>query len=56
MEADQMIFEAILEPLIVDSVSEVFEKQRFDAQGAFEILVDEEIEDSLIVARHRFCK
>ena len=56
MEVDQMIFKAILEPLIVDSVSEVFKKQRLDAQEASENLVDEELADSVIVARNRFCK
>ena len=56
MEADQMIFKAILEPLIVDSVSEVFKKQRLDAQGASENLVDEENAESVIVPRNRFCK
>ena len=56
MEADQMIFKAILEPFIVDSVSKVFKKQRLDAQGASENLVDEELPDLVIVARNKFCK
>ena len=56
LEADQMIFEAILEPLIVDSVSESFKKQRLDDQVASEILEDEELPASAIVARNRFCK
>ena len=56
MEADQMIFKAILEPLIVDSVPEVFKKQRLDAHEASEILVDEEFAESSIVARHKFYK
>ena len=49
-----MIFKAILEPLIVDSVTEVFKKQHLDAQGAFENLVDEEIADMVIIACNRF--
>jgi hypothetical protein len=56
MEADQMIFKAILEPLIVDSVTEVFKKHHLDTQGASENLVDEELADTVIVARNRFCK
>jgi hypothetical protein len=56
LEADQMIFEAILEPLIVDSVSESFKKQRLDVQVAFEILEDEDLAESVIIPRHKFCK
>ena len=51
-----MIFKAILEPLIVASVPEVIKKQRLDAQRASESLVDEEIADTVIVARNRFCR
>ena len=51
-----MIFKAILEPLIVASVPEVNKKQCFDAQGASESLVDEEIVDTVIAAHNRFCK
>jgi hypothetical protein len=56
MEANQMIFKAILEPLIVDSVIDVFKKQRLNAQGASENLVDEELADTVIVVRNQFCK
>ena len=56
MEADQMIFKVILEPLIVASIPEVIKKQRLDAQRAFESLVDEEIADTVIGAHDRFCK
>ena len=56
MEANQMIFKAILEPLIVDSVFEVFKKQCLDAQRASENLLDEEIADTVIIARNRFYK
>ena len=51
-----MIFKAIVEPLIVASIPEVIKKQRFDAQGASESLVDEEIADTVIEAHNRFCK
>ena len=50
-----MIFKAILEPLILASIPEV-NKKRLDAQGASESLVDEEIADTVVVARNRFCK
>ena len=50
-----MIFKAILEPLIVASVLEV-NKKRLDAEGAPESLVDEEIADTVIAPRNRFCK
>ena len=50
-----MIFKAIMEPLIVTSVTEVIKKQCLDAQWAFESLVDEEIVDTIIAARNRFC-
>ena len=56
MEADQMIFKAILDPLIVTSVSEMIKKQRLDAQEASESLEDEEIADTVIAPRNRFCK
>jgi predicted amino acid-binding ACT domain protein len=56
MEADQMIFKAILEPLIVDSITEVFKKQRLNAQEASQNLMDEEFADTVIVACNRFCK
>ena len=51
-----MIFKAILEPLIVASIPEIVKKQRLDAQGASESLVDEEIADKVIEARNRFYK
>ena len=51
-----MIFKAILEPLIVAFVPEVNKKQRLDAQGAFERLVNEEITDTVIAPHNRFCK
>ena len=55
MEVDQMIFKAILEPLIVTFVSEVI-KKRLDAQEASKNLEDEEIADTVIAPRNRFCK
>jgi hypothetical protein len=51
MEADQMIFKAILEPLIVDSITKVFKKQRLDAQGASENLEDEKYANKVIVCK-----
>ena len=51
-----MIFKAILDPLIVTSVSEVIKKQRLDVQEASESLEAEEIADTVIAPRNRFCK
>ena len=51
-----MIFKDILEPLIVASFFEVFKKQRLDTEDTSEILVDEELPESSIVACHRFGK
>ena len=51
-----MIFKAILEPLIVTSVSKVIKKQRLDAHEASKSLEDEEIADTVIAPRNRFCK
>ena len=56
MEADQMIFKAILEPLIETSHPEVSKKQRLDTEESSEILMDEELAESSIVTRDRFCK
>ena len=56
MEVDQMIFKAILEPLIVSFVYEVIKKQRLDVQEASKSLVDEEIADTVIAPRNRFYK
>ena len=55
MEADQTIFKAILEPLILDSAFEVI-KKCLDAPGPSKSLVDEEIAETVIEARNRFCK
>jgi hypothetical protein len=56
MEADQIIFKAILEPLIETIIPEVSKKQRLEVHEASEILVDEELAESSIIARNRFCK
>ena len=50
-----MIFKAILDPFIVTSVPEVI-KKCLDAQEASESLEDEEIADTIIAPRNRFCK
>ena len=56
IETEQMIFKAILDPLIVTSVSEVIKKQHLDAQEASESLENEEIGDTVIAPCNRFCK
>jgi hypothetical protein len=53
---DQDIFKAILEPLIVDPLIEVFKKQRLDAQHALENFEDEKLLDTVIVPVNRCCK
>jgi hypothetical protein len=56
MEGDQEIFKAILEPFIVDSVTEVFKKQRLNIDGTSKNLEDEELSDLVIVACNQYCK
>jgi hypothetical protein len=49
MEGDKEIFKAILEPLIVDTVTKLFKKQRLDATDANEDVEVEKYLDSVIV-------
>jgi hypothetical protein len=53
IEGDQEIFKAILEPLIVDPVTEIFKKQRLDADGTSKNFEDEEPPDTIIIAYNR---
>jgi hypothetical protein len=53
MEGNKEIFKAILEPLIVDSVTEGFKKQRLDGVDA---TVDEELPDPVFTPLNRYCK
>jgi hypothetical protein len=45
MEGDEVIFKAILEPLIVDIVTEGFKKQRIDGVHAADDVEVEELPD-----------
>jgi hypothetical protein len=56
MEGDKEIFKAILEPLIVVTVTEGFKKQRLDAIDAADGVELEELPDALIQPLNRYCK
>jgi hypothetical protein len=57
IEGDKEIFKAILEPLIVDTVTEGFKKQRLLGDDTDEDDVDlQEFEDPLIQPLDRYCK
>jgi hypothetical protein len=57
MEGDKEIFKAILEPLIVDTVTEVFKKQRLYGDDANDDDVElEEFEDPVIQPLNQYCK
>jgi hypothetical protein len=56
MEGDKEIFKAILEPLIVDIVTEGFKKQRLDGIDAVDDVDLEELPDVVIKPLNRYCK
>jgi hypothetical protein len=56
MEGDKEIFKAILEPLIIDPVSEALKKQRLEATGTVDDIEVEELEDLVILPLNRYCK
>jgi hypothetical protein len=57
MEGDKEIFKAILEPLIVDTVTKGFKKQRLHGDDTDDDDIDlEEFEDPLIQPLDRYCK
>jgi hypothetical protein len=56
MEGDKEIFKAILEPLIVDTVTEGFKKQRLDGIDAAADVDLEELPDAIIKPLNRYCK
>jgi hypothetical protein len=56
MEGDKEIFKGILEPLILDSVSEALKKQRLEATSTTDDIELEELEDLVIVPLNRYCK
>jgi hypothetical protein len=56
MEGDKKIFKAILEPLIVDTVTEGFKKRRLDGIDAAADVDLEELPDAVIKPLNRYCK
>jgi hypothetical protein len=56
MEGDKDIFKAILEPLILDPITEGLKKQRLEATGTANDLEDEEFPDIDIIPLNRYCK
>jgi hypothetical protein len=56
MEGDKEIFKAILEPLIVDIVTEGFKKQRLDGHDAADDIEVEELPDPVFTPLNRYCK
>jgi hypothetical protein len=55
-EGDKEIFKAILEPLIVDTVTEGLKKQRLDGVDAADDVDLEEFPDAVIQPLNRYCK
>jgi hypothetical protein len=56
MEGDKEIFKAILKPLIVDTVTEGFKKQRLDVIDAADDAEVEELPDPIFTPLNRYCK
>jgi hypothetical protein len=56
MEGDKETFKAILEPLIVDTITEGFKKQRLDGIHAADDVDLEEFPDAVIQPLNRYCK
>jgi hypothetical protein len=56
MEGDEEIFKAILEPLIVDTVTEGLKKQRIDGDDAVDDAEVEELPDLVFTPLHRYFK
>jgi hypothetical protein len=56
MEGDKEIFKAILEPLIVDPISEALKKQRLEATSTADILEIDELPDPVITPLNRYYK
>jgi hypothetical protein len=56
IEGDKEIFKAILEPFIVDNVTEGFKKQRLNANYAADDVELEELLNPIITPLNRYCK
>jgi hypothetical protein len=56
MEGDEEIFKAILKPLIVDTMTEGFKKQRIDGVDAADDVDLEELPNPIFTPLNRYCK
>ena len=56
MEGDKKIFKAILEPLIMDTVTEGFKKQKLIGDGAVDDVEVEELPDPIITLLNQYYK
>jgi hypothetical protein len=56
MEGDEVIFKAILEPLIVDTITEGFKKQQINGVDAADDIEVEELPDPVFIPLNRYCK
>jgi hypothetical protein len=56
MEGDKEIFKVIIEPLIVDTVTEGFKKQRLNGYDAADDVEVEELLDPVFIPLNRYCK
>jgi hypothetical protein len=56
IEDDKKIFKAILEPLIVDPVSEALKKERLEAISTADDVELEELPDPIIQPLNQYCK
>jgi hypothetical protein len=56
MEGDKVIFKAILESLILDTMTEGFKKQRIDGVDAANDVEVEELPDPVFTPLNRNCK
>jgi hypothetical protein len=56
MEGDKEIFKAILEPFIVDTITEGFKKQRLDGVDATDDVEVEELPNPVITPLNQYCK
>ena len=56
IEGDKKIFKAILEPLIMDTISKAFKKQWLDGYDAVDDVELEELPDAIIQLLNRYYK
>jgi hypothetical protein len=56
MEGDKEIFKAIIEPLIVDTITEGFKKQRLNGDDSAGDVEVEELPDPVFIPLNQYCK